>query len=121
MLVAPRSATRTWPASAAERQLARWPPAGARPDVALDDEAAVDQLADALGDDRRAEAGPLDQLRPRPGPSEADLVEDDDERVEGLVRDASGAAVATRRGRPFAVRGLVRLAVAVPPRVIAGS
>ena len=45
-----------------ERELARRPAAGARPDVALDDESAVDQLADPLGDDRPAETGPLDEL-----------------------------------------------------------
>ena len=73
-----------------ERQLARRTAAGARPDVALDDEPALDQLADPLGDDRPAEPGPVDQLRARAGPSEADLVEHDDERVERLVRQRAG-------------------------------
>ena len=61
----------------AERQLARRPAAGARAGVALDDEAALDQLADALGDDRPAQARPLDQLGARPRAAEADLVEDE--------------------------------------------
>ena len=74
-----------------ERQLARWPAARARPDVAFADEAAFDQLADPLGDDRPAEARPRDELRARARPAEADLVEDDDERVERLVR-AAGVA-----------------------------
>ncbi len=51
MLVAPRSATRTWPAPRLERELARRPAAGARSQVALDDEPPVDELGDALGDD----------------------------------------------------------------------
>ena len=82
-----------------ERQLARRPAAGARPDVALDDQAALDQLADALGDDRPAEPGPLDELGARSRPPEADLVEDDDERVERLVGQRP------RRGRAVADRG----------------
>ena len=73
------------PAVGAERQLARRPAAGARPDVALGDEPALDQLADPLGDDRPPEPGPGDQLGARPRPAEADLVEDRDERVERLV------------------------------------
>jgi hypothetical protein len=78
-----------------ERQLARRPPASARANVALDDQAALDELADALGDDRPTEAGPVDELRPGSRPPEADFVEDCDERVEGLVRDrgAGGTVV----------------------------
>ena len=86
MLVAPRSATRTCPASRPERQLARRPAAGARADVTLDDQTALDELADPLRHDGPAETGPGDQLRARPRAPQADLVEDHDERVEGLVR-----------------------------------
>ena len=76
------------------------------PDVALDDEPALDQLADALGDDRPAEAGPRDELGARARPPEPDLVEDDDERVERLVRQR-----APRRGarRPADHAGMIRL------------
>ena len=69
----------------AERQLAWRPAAGARPDLALDDQAAVDELADPLGDDRPTEPGPRDQLGARPRAAEPDLVEHDDQRVERLV------------------------------------
>ena len=70
-------------------------------DLALDDEPAVDELADSLGDDRPAEPGPLDELGARPRSAQADLVEHDDEGVEGLVgqRRAAGSAL-RRRSRP---------------------
>ena len=68
-----------------EGQLAWRPPAGARSDVALADEAALDQLADPLGDDRPAEPCPGHQFGARPRPPEADLVEHVDQRVERLV------------------------------------
>ena len=74
------------PGVRAERQLAGRPAAGARPDVALGHEPALDQLADPLGDDRPAQTGAGDELGARPRPPEPDLVEDDDERVERLVR-----------------------------------
>ena len=47
------------PAVGAERQLARRAATGAGPDLAFGDEAALDQLADPLGDDRptRARSG----------------------------------------------------------------
>ena len=83
-----------------EGQLARRPAAGARPDVALGDQAALDQLADPLGHDRPAEPGPGDQLGARPRPTEADLVEDGDEGVEGLVgqrRESAGHACGPAR------------------------
>ena len=63
-----------------------------RPDVALGHEAAFDELADALGDDGPSEAGPGDQLGPRARPPEADLVEDDDEGIERLVRQRAEPA-----------------------------
>ena len=78
-----------------EGQLARRPAARAGPDVALGDEAALDQLADPLRDDRPAQAGPLDELGSRPRPSEPDLVEHRDERIERLVGHGSEAVVAT--------------------------
>ena len=71
----------------AEGELAWRPAAGARPDVALGHEPALDELADPLGHDRPAETGPRDQLGTRARPSEADLIEHDDERVERLVRE----------------------------------
>ena len=92
MLVAPRSATRTWPGPGLERQLARRPAAGSTARVALDDEAAFDELADPLGDDRPPEARSLDELRSRPRPAEPDLVEDEDQRVERLVGQRAGHA-----------------------------
>ena len=85
----------------AERQLARRPAAGARPDVAFADQPAIDQLADPLGDDRAAEAGPVDQLGARLDRPEADLVEDHDEGVERLVGERPErpgvAGIAVRR------------------------
>ena len=83
-----------------ERQLARRPAAGRRPGIALDDEPALDQLADPLGDDRPAQPGPLDELGTRPRPPEPDLVEDEDERVEGFVGQLAGhAAIIAARSR----------------------
>ena len=69
----------------AEGQLARWAAAGARAEVALAHEPAVDELLDASRDDRPAQAGPRDELGARPRAAEPDLVEDRDERVEHLV------------------------------------
>ena len=69
----------------AEGQLAWRSTAGARADVALADEPALDQLADALRDDRAAESGAGHQLRPRQRPSKADLVEHGDQGVERFV------------------------------------
>ena len=68
-----------------ECQLARWAATRRRTRIALDDEAALDELADPLRHDRPAEPGPLDELGARPRSPEPDLVEDVDERVEGLV------------------------------------
>ena len=72
-----------------EGQLPRRAAAGARSDVALGHQSALDELADPLGDDRPAETRPRHELRPRAGPPEPDLVEDDDERVERLVRQGA--------------------------------
>ena len=68
-----------------EGQLAWRPAARARPGLALGHEPAVDQLADALGDDRPRQAGTDDELGARPRPAEPDLVEDRDQRVERLL------------------------------------
>jgi hypothetical protein len=68
-----------------EREVTRRSAARARTGVAFADEAPVDHLGDAPGDDRPTEAGPLDQFRTRARSPEADLVEDDDERIEDLV------------------------------------
>ena len=71
------------------------------PDVALDDEAALDELADPLGDDRPAEAGPVDELGARPRSAEPDLVEDE-RRARRAPRRAAGRgwrARSIRRGR----------------------
>ena len=46
----------------AERQLSRRPAARARADVALDDQTALEELADALGHDRPPETGPRHEL-----------------------------------------------------------
>ena len=75
-----------------EGQLARRPPAGARPDVALADQPAFDQLADPLGDDRPAEPGPGDQLGARPRSPEADLVEDQRRARRATRRGAARTA-----------------------------
>ena len=56
-----------------------------RAHVALHDEASVDELADPLGDDRPAEAGPVDELGAGARAHQADLVEHHDQGVEGLV------------------------------------
>src|SRR6185436_18352976 len=69
-----------------ERELARRPAAGAGADVALDDKPALEQLPDALGDDRPTQAGPGDELGARARPPEPHLVENDDQGVERLVR-----------------------------------
>jgi hypothetical protein len=86
--------------SGPERELARWPPAGARTNVALDHEPAFEQLADALCHDGPAQAGPGDQLGSGARSTEAHLVEDDDEGVEGLVgqRPADGSDVVGHAG-----------------------
>ena len=83
-----------------EGQLAGRPAARARPGVALGDEPAVDQLADALGDDRPRQAGADDELGARPRPAQPDLIEDRDQRVERLLgeRAAVGPAVRVRLG-----------------------
>ena len=82
-----------------ERELARRPAARARADVALGDQSAIDQLADAPRDDGPAEARPRDELRARPGAAEPDLVEDDDERVERPRRAAGRRPIAVGEGR----------------------
>ena len=92
MLVAPRSATSTWPADGPEGELARRAAPGARPDLALDDQPALEQLADALGHDPATQTGARDQLRARAGAAQADLVEDRDERVERLVGQGQATA-----------------------------
>ena len=74
----------------AERQLARRPAAGARARVALDDEPAIQELRDALGDDAAAEAGA---------------------RRRGRCATASGPAGprrGPRRARPAPPRGRAR-------------
>jgi hypothetical protein len=73
-----------------EPQLTRWPSARARPDVALGYEAAVDELADPPNDDGSPEPRPLDEVGSGSGPAESDLVEDQHERVERLVRERPG-------------------------------
>ena len=78
-----------------EGQLARRAAAGARPDIALADEPALDQLADPLGHDRAAETGPGDQLGARPRPAEADLVEDQ-RRARRATRRAAARTTVRR-------------------------
>ena len=81
-----------------EGQLARRPTAGARPDLTLGDETAIEQVLHASGDDRPAEAGPRDELGARPRAPEADLVEDRDEVVEDLVGERCRAVDAIGSG-----------------------
>jgi hypothetical protein len=71
------------------------PPVLGRPDVALGHQAALDELADALGHDRPTQTGPRHELGTRARPPEPDLVEDDNERVKRLVRQRAEPA------RPF--------------------
>ena len=71
----------------AERHLARRAAAGARPDLVVDDQAELDQLGDALGDDASAQTGASNQLGARARPCLPDLVKDRDERVERLAPD----------------------------------
>ena len=78
----------------AERQLAGRPAAGARARVALDDEPAIQELRDALGDDAAAEAGARDEVAARLRVAQPDLVEDGDERVQCLLGDGPGDRVA---------------------------
>ncbi len=70
----------------AKPQLPRGPAARARPDVTLRDEAAIEKLANSPDHDGTAEPGPGDQLRAGPRPAESDLVQDEHQRIQGLVR-----------------------------------
>src|SRR4029079_3424656 len=73
------------PGVSPERQLARWPATGARPDVPFGDQAALDELADPRADEGPTQPRARHQLGARAGSPEADLVEDQDERIERLV------------------------------------
>ena len=68
-----------------ECELARRTAARAWPDRALRHQPAVDQFADAAGDDRPPEPGALDELGTRPRAPEPDLVQDGHEIVEHFV------------------------------------
>src|SRR5262249_60256142 len=68
-----------------EGRLAGRAAARAGSDVALREQAALDELADALPDDRPAEAGPGHELRSGSRSTQPHLVEDDDQRVKRLV------------------------------------
>ena len=83
-----------------EGQLARRAAAGARPDVALGDEAALDQLADPLGDDRPTETGPR-----RRAPSASATARS---RISSrTVTSASSASSGSGPNRPAVRRGAV--------------
>ena len=86
------------PGIGAEGQLARRPAAGAGPDIALGDEATLEQLADALGDDRPAQPGPGDELRSasasRPRRISSRTLH---EGVERLVRERSAWTAGARQ------------------------
>ena len=71
MLVAPEVGDQHVAPVGVEGQLARRTPTGARSDLALGDQAALDQLADALGDDRSPEvrSGSTSSARERDRPS----------------------------------------------------
>ena len=109
MLVAPRSATSTWPASARNASWRGGRPPVLGPTVAFRDQPAVDQLADAAGDDRPAEPGALDELGARPRAPEPDLVEDGHEVVEHFVGQRGRAArPAIGPGRSVIDPGMIR-------------
>ena len=80
----------------ARADVAGRPAAGAWTGLALGDEPAVDQLADALGDDRPRQPGPDDELGARPRPAEPDLIEDRDQRVERLLGERAAFRSAMR-------------------------
>ncbi len=82
------------PGVRAERELARRPSAGARPGVALDDQAAIEELGDPLRDDAAREARVRDEVAAGLRVPETDLVEDRHERVQRLLGDRSGDGVA---------------------------
>ena len=86
MLVAPRSATRTWPLAARNARCR-----GGRPPVLGPSSPSVISPRSMSSWTRRATIGatqpcPRDELRARPGPPVADLVQHDHERVEDLLR-----------------------------------
>ena len=82
----------------AEGELSRRPSARARAMLALDDEAAVEEFPDSLRDDPTRQARPRDQLPSRPGPAQADRVEDDDQGIERLLGERR-AILGARRHR----------------------
>ena len=95
MLVAPRSATRTWPASA--RKASR---RGGRPPVLGPTSPSTTRPSSSSSPTRCAtiaarQAGPAHELRARARPRRADLVEDGDQRVERLVGGAGGLGSAS--------------------------
>src|SRR5215208_3600472 len=65
---------------------ARRPASRRRAESALNDEAVVDELRDALSDHRAAEAGRCDELRPGRRAAGADVVEDAHETRDPLLR-----------------------------------
>ena len=77
------------PGVRAKRQLARRAAARARPDPVVDDQAELDQLADALGDDASAQTRASNKLGARTRPSQPYLVENRDQCVERLARRPS--------------------------------
>jgi hypothetical protein len=79
-----------------ERQLPGRPTTGARPDIALGDETALDELAHTPDDDRPAKARPVDELRAGSRSAEPDLVEDENEGVERFIRERPGATGSER-------------------------
>ena len=74
----------------------------ARTQLVVDDQAQLDELGNALGDDAAAQAGAGDELGPRPRSRLADLVEDRHERVERLAPDV-GHLLEAHRARSYAL------------------
>ena len=114
MLVAPRSATRTWPPSAWK---VSW--RGGRPPVLGPTSPSVTRPRSISSPTRwatmaRPRFGPRHQLGARARPPEPDLIEDGDQGVEGLVGQRAVA------GRSLADRSAVRCAIGRSGRTVVG-
>ena len=94
--------------SGPEGELARRPAARARTDLAFEDQAPLEELSHSLRDDRPAETGSGDELRAGPGSAEANLVEDDHERIERLVGQGPADRCRTVVDHPPIIRPFYR-------------
>jgi hypothetical protein len=75
-----------------ERQLAGRPPTRRWTDFAFSDQPALHELADALRDDRSAQARVLDDLRPGPGVPVTDGIQDRHQGIQSLGGQRRGTA-----------------------------